>query len=158
MADSQKKVLALVDNAVKNAPAGTESAVALVKSAVPPPTTPTKACTRLPSRPPKSPKPTSPPMTNTAVKATKQATAGKGKRAPPDRSRDEVDAPRRPTFCSGRASGLNFLRRTFSTQLPGIRSPGLSCGRFLLGTLGVLFRPGLMTGPLFLCARDSGHG
>jgi phasin family protein len=34
MADSQKKVLALVDNAVKNAPAGTENAVALVKSAV----------------------------------------------------------------------------------------------------------------------------
>ena len=34
MADSQKKVLALVDNAVKNAPAGTESAAALVKSAV----------------------------------------------------------------------------------------------------------------------------
>jgi phasin family protein len=34
VADGQKKVLALVDNAVKNAPAGTESAVALVKSAV----------------------------------------------------------------------------------------------------------------------------
>jgi phasin family protein len=34
MADAQKKVLTLVDNAVKNAPAGTESAVALVKSAV----------------------------------------------------------------------------------------------------------------------------
>lgn len=34
MAESQKKVMALVDNAVKNAPAGTESAVALVKSAV----------------------------------------------------------------------------------------------------------------------------
>ena len=34
MADSQKKVLTLVDTAVKNAPAGTESAVALVKSAV----------------------------------------------------------------------------------------------------------------------------
>lgn len=34
VADSQKKVLALVDNAVKNAPAGTENAVALVKSAV----------------------------------------------------------------------------------------------------------------------------
>jgi phasin family protein len=34
MADTQKKVLSLVDNAVKNAPAGTESAVALVKSAV----------------------------------------------------------------------------------------------------------------------------
>jgi phasin family protein len=33
-ADTQKKVLSLVDNAVKNAPAGTESAVALVKSAV----------------------------------------------------------------------------------------------------------------------------
>ena len=34
VADSQKKVLSLVDNAVKNAPAGTENAVALVKSAV----------------------------------------------------------------------------------------------------------------------------
>ena len=34
LAESQKKMLALVDNAVKNAPAGTESAVALVKSAV----------------------------------------------------------------------------------------------------------------------------
>lgn len=34
LADGQKKVLALVDNAVKNAPAGSESAVALVKSAV----------------------------------------------------------------------------------------------------------------------------
>jgi len=34
MAESQKKVLSLVDNAVKNAPAGTENAVALVKSAV----------------------------------------------------------------------------------------------------------------------------
>ena len=34
MADAQKKVLAAVDTAVKNAPAGTENAVALVKSAV----------------------------------------------------------------------------------------------------------------------------
>jgi phasin family protein len=34
MADSQKKVLALVDTAVKNAPAGSESAVAMMKSAV----------------------------------------------------------------------------------------------------------------------------
>jgi phasin family protein len=34
MTDTQKKVLALVDNAVKNAPAGSENAVALVKSAV----------------------------------------------------------------------------------------------------------------------------
>ncbi len=34
IADAQKKVLSLVDNAVKNAPAGTENAVALVKSAV----------------------------------------------------------------------------------------------------------------------------
>jgi phasin family protein len=32
--DGQKKVLAMVDTAVKNAPAGTENAVALVKSAV----------------------------------------------------------------------------------------------------------------------------
>ncbi len=34
MADMQKKVMAVVDTAVKNAPAGTENAVALVKSAV----------------------------------------------------------------------------------------------------------------------------
>jgi phasin family protein len=34
MADAQKKVLVAVDTAVKNAPAGTENAVALVKSAV----------------------------------------------------------------------------------------------------------------------------
>ncbi len=34
LADGQKKMLALVDTAVKNAPAGTENAVALVKSAV----------------------------------------------------------------------------------------------------------------------------
>ncbi len=34
MAEGQKKVLALVDSAVKNAPAGTESAVAMMKSAV----------------------------------------------------------------------------------------------------------------------------
>ena len=33
-ADAQQKFLAVVDNAVKNAPAGTENAVALVKSAV----------------------------------------------------------------------------------------------------------------------------
>jgi len=34
MSDAQQKVLAVVDNAAKNAPAGTENAVALVKSAV----------------------------------------------------------------------------------------------------------------------------
>ncbi|MFN3295392.1 TIGR01841 family phasin [Caldimonas sp.] len=34
IADVQKKFMAVVDNAVKNAPAGTENAVALVKSAV----------------------------------------------------------------------------------------------------------------------------
>ncbi len=34
MADGQKAMLSVVDNAVKNAPAGTENAVALVKSAV----------------------------------------------------------------------------------------------------------------------------
>jgi phasin family protein len=33
-AESQRKVMALIDTAVKNAPAGTENAVALVKSAV----------------------------------------------------------------------------------------------------------------------------
>ena len=34
MADAQKKTMALVDTAIKNAPAGSENAVALVKSAV----------------------------------------------------------------------------------------------------------------------------
>ncbi len=34
LAEGQKSVMAIVDNAVKNAPAGTENAVALVKSAV----------------------------------------------------------------------------------------------------------------------------
>jgi len=34
IAEGQKKMLSVVDNAVKNAPAGTENAVALVKSAV----------------------------------------------------------------------------------------------------------------------------
>lgn len=34
MADAQKKLMAMVDTMVKNAPAGTENAVALVKSAV----------------------------------------------------------------------------------------------------------------------------
>ncbi len=34
VADTQKKVLSLVDNAVKNAPPGTENAVAMVKSAM----------------------------------------------------------------------------------------------------------------------------
>lgn len=34
VADAQKKMMAVVDTAVKNAPAGTENAVALVKSAV----------------------------------------------------------------------------------------------------------------------------
>jgi len=34
MADAQKKIMALVDTAVKNAPAGSENAVMLVKSAV----------------------------------------------------------------------------------------------------------------------------
>ncbi|ODU99646.1 MAG: Phasin (PHA-granule associated protein) [Rubrivivax sp. SCN 70-15] len=34
LADTQKKMLSVVDNAVKNAPAGSENAVALVKSAV----------------------------------------------------------------------------------------------------------------------------
>ena len=34
MAETQKKVMSLVDNAVKNAPAGTENAAVLVKSAI----------------------------------------------------------------------------------------------------------------------------
>jgi phasin family protein len=54
MAELQKKFVASVDNAIKNAPAGTENAVSLVKS-------PTRACTRPPSRLPTWPTRTSRP-------------------------------------------------------------------------------------------------
>jgi phasin family protein len=76
LADAQKKFMAAVDTAVKNAPAGSENAVALVKSAMPPPTTPTKACTRHAKQAAEVAEANFQAMTSTAVKAT-QATAAK---------------------------------------------------------------------------------
>jgi phasin family protein len=80
MADSQKKVLALVDNAVKNAPAGTESAVALVKSAVAAANNAYESVHKAAKQATEVAEANFTAMTNTAVNATKQAT-GKGKRA-----------------------------------------------------------------------------
>jgi len=61
MADAQKKVLAVVDTAVKNAPAGSENAVALVKSASPLPTTRSRSVQKAARQAAKWPKPTSRP-------------------------------------------------------------------------------------------------
>jgi phasin family protein len=82
MADGQKKVLALVDNAVKNAPAGTESAVALVKSAVAAANNAFESVQKASKQAAEVAEANFQAMTNTAVNATKQATtAAKGKRA-----------------------------------------------------------------------------
>ena len=80
LADSQKKVLALVDNAVKNAPAGTESAVALVKSAVAAANNAYESVHKAAKQASEVAEANFTAMTNTAVNATKQA-ASKGKRA-----------------------------------------------------------------------------
>ncbi|HRD96066.1 MAG: TIGR01841 family phasin [Rubrivivax sp.] len=80
MAESQKKVMALVDNAVKNAPAGTESAVALVKSAVAAANNAYESVHKAAKQASEVAEANFTAMTNTAVAATKQATS-KGKRA-----------------------------------------------------------------------------
>ena len=61
MSELQKSFAGMVDGALKNAPAGSEQAVTLVKSAMTAATTPTRACTRPPSRLPKWPSRTSRP-------------------------------------------------------------------------------------------------
>jgi phasin family protein len=81
MAESQKKVLALVDTAVKNAPAGTESAVALVKSAVAAANNAYESVNKAAKQATEVAEANFTALTATAVNATKQATAGKGKRA-----------------------------------------------------------------------------
>ncbi len=78
MADGQKKVLALVDSAVKNAPAGTESAVALVKSAVAAANNAYESVNKAAKQATEVAEANFTAMTNTAVKAT---TAAKGKKA-----------------------------------------------------------------------------
>lgn len=79
MADSQKKVLALVDNAVKNAPAGTENAVALVRSAVAAANNAYESVTKATKHATEVAEANFQAMSNTAVKATQAA--AKGKRA-----------------------------------------------------------------------------
>ena len=79
LADGQKKVLALVDSAVKNAPAGTESAVAMMKSAVAAANNAYESVHKAAKQAAEVAEANFQAVTTTAVKAT-QATA-KGKRA-----------------------------------------------------------------------------
>jgi phasin family protein len=79
MADAQKKVLSLVDNAVKNAPAGTENAVALVKSAVTAANNAYESVQKAAKQAAEVAEANFTAITNTAVKASQ--TAAKGKRA-----------------------------------------------------------------------------
>jgi phasin family protein len=80
LADGQKKVLALVDSAVKNAPAGTESAVALVKSAVAAANNAYDSVHKAAKQATEVAEANFTAMTNTAVKAT-QTAAAKSKKA-----------------------------------------------------------------------------
>ena len=77
VADGQKKVLALVDNAVKNAPAGTENAVALVKSAVAAANNAYESVSKAAKQAGEVAEANFQAMTATAVKATQAATKGK---------------------------------------------------------------------------------
>ena len=80
MADAQKKVLAVVDTAVKNAPAGTENAVALVKSAVAAANNAYESVHKAAKQAAEVAEANFQAVTSTAVKATQAATT-KGKRA-----------------------------------------------------------------------------
>jgi phasin family protein len=77
MADSQKKMLSLVDTAVKNAPAGTENAVALVKSAVAAANNAYESVNKAAKQAAEVAEANFTAITNTAVKATQTATKGK---------------------------------------------------------------------------------
>ncbi len=82
MADNQKKMLTVVDNAVKNAPPGTESAVALVKSAMSAANNAYESMHKAAKQATEVAEANFQAMSNTAVNATKTAaTAAKGKRA-----------------------------------------------------------------------------
>ncbi len=80
MADNQKKVLALVDTAVKNAPAGSENAVALVKTAVAAANNAFESVQKATKQAAEVAEANFNALSNTAVKATQQATKA-GKRA-----------------------------------------------------------------------------
>ena len=79
MADSQKKVLALVDTAVKNAPAGSENAVALVRSAVAAANNAFESINKAAKQATEVAEANFQAMSNSAVKAAQ--TSSKGKRA-----------------------------------------------------------------------------
>jgi phasin family protein len=74
LAEGQKKMLALVDSAVKNAPAGTESAVALVKSAVAAANNAYESVHKAAKQASEVAEANFTALTNTAVKATASAT------------------------------------------------------------------------------------
>jgi phasin family protein len=80
LADAQKKMLAMVDSAVKNAPAGTENAVTLVKSAVAAANNAFESVQKAAKQATDMAEANFQAMTHTAVKAT-QAPAAKGRRA-----------------------------------------------------------------------------
>ena len=80
LADGQKQMLALVDTAVKNAPAGSESAVALVKSAVAAANNAYESVHKAAKQATEVAEANFTAMSNTAVNATKSATT-KAKRA-----------------------------------------------------------------------------
>ena len=77
MADGQKKVLALVDNAVKNAPAGSENAVALVKSAIAAANNAYESVNKAAKQAAEVAEANFQAVTSTAVKATQAATKAK---------------------------------------------------------------------------------
>jgi phasin family protein len=77
MADAQQKVLAVVDNAVKNAPAGTENAVALVKSAVAAANNAFESVQKAAKQAAEVADANFQAVTNTAVKATQTASRGR---------------------------------------------------------------------------------
>jgi phasin family protein len=77
VADSQKKMMALVDTAVKNAPAGTENAVALVKSAVAAANNAYESVNKAAKQAAEVAEANFTAMTSTAVKATQAATKSK---------------------------------------------------------------------------------
>ena len=77
MADGQKSVLAMVDTAVKNAPAGSESAVALVKSAVAAANNAYESVHKATKQATEAAEANFTAMTNTAVKAASSASKSK---------------------------------------------------------------------------------
>jgi phasin family protein len=76
-ADAQKKFMAVVDTAVKNAPAGTENAVALVKSAVAAANNAYESVHKAAKQAAEVAEANFTAVTNTAVKATQAASKGK---------------------------------------------------------------------------------